>query len=104
VLSCFAGALLPYRAKEIYEASPGSKYKLFGAPLVTIVGILGAITGGAMVISFLVLPQLGLTGTVPYALVAGIIVFSIVWFLVARSRQQTKGIDIGNAFREIPPE
>jgi APA family basic amino acid/polyamine antiporter len=104
VLSTLAGALLPYRAKEIYDASPGSKYNLFGFPVVTILGVLGVITGGAMVISFLVFPQFGLTGTVPYVLVAGIIVFSIAWFLVARNRQQTRGIDIGNAFREIPPE
>ncbi len=90
--------------KEIYETSPGSKYNFLGLPLVTIVGILGVITGGVMVISFLVFPQFGLTGTVPYALVAGIIVISIIWFFVAKSRQQTRGIDIGNAFREIPPE
>ncbi len=104
VLSTLAGALLPYRAKEIYDASPGSKYNLFGVPLVTILGILGVITGGGMVLAFLVFPQFGLTGTVPYLLVGGIIVFSIAWFLVARSRQQARGIDIGNAFREIPPE
>ena len=34
-ISCLAAALLPYRAKALYEASPGAKYTLGGFPLVT---------------------------------------------------------------------
>lgn len=45
VVTCLAGALLPYRAKELYEASPGAKYKLGGLPLVTVLGILGGEVG-----------------------------------------------------------
>ena len=102
--SALAGALFPYRAKDIYNTSPGAKYNLFGIPLVTIVGILAVITGGGMTLSFLIFKQYGLTGTEPYIIVAGIIVISIVWFLVAKNRQRVRGIDISNAFREIPPE
>lgn len=104
VFSSLAAALLPYRAKQIYEASPGAKYKFLGIPLVSILGLLGFICGGAMVVSFLVFPQFGLTGTVPYLLVGGIIVLTLVIYAVAKMRQSTKGINIGNAFREIPPE
>ena len=38
VVSCLAAALLPYRAKALYEAAPGSQYRLGGVPLVTIFG------------------------------------------------------------------
>ncbi len=38
VVSSLAAALLPYRAKALYEAAPGSQYKLAGIPLVTIFG------------------------------------------------------------------
>ena len=31
-ISCLAAALLPYRAKALYEASPGAKYTLGGYP------------------------------------------------------------------------
>jgi APA family basic amino acid/polyamine antiporter len=34
VISCLAAALMPYRAKALYEASPGAKYTLGGFPLV----------------------------------------------------------------------
>ncbi|MHB9093466.1 MAG: APC family permease [Eubacteriales bacterium] len=104
VFSSLAAALLPYRAKQIYEASPGAKYKFLGIPLVTIMGLLGFICGGFMVVSFLIFPQFGLTGTVPYLLVGGIVVITLLIYAAARMRQSTKGIDIGNAFREIPPE
>ena len=41
VATALAGALLPFRAKAAYEASPGAKYTIGGLPLVTLVGLLG---------------------------------------------------------------
>lgn len=41
IITCLAGALLPYRAKDVYEGSPGAKYQLngiFGA-LLTLAGM-----------------------------------------------------------------
>ena len=42
IITCLAGALLPYRAKEVYEASPGSKYQVNGyvGILCTALGVL----------------------------------------------------------------
>ena len=83
-VSCLAAALLPYRAKALYEAAPGSQYKLAGIPLVTIFGIIGFIFGGAAVVAFLVKPGYGLTGTSPgltYAIVGGIFVAAVVVLL-----------------------
>src|ERR1019366_871906 len=107
VLSCLAAALLPYRAKALYEASPGAKYKLAGIPLVTIFGIIGFIFGAAAVVAFLVKKGYGLTGTSPYltyAIVAGIFVFSLVVYWIGRIYQKGKGIDVSYAFLEVPPE
>ncbi len=41
VITCLAGALLPYRAKDVYQASPGSKYTVNGlvALLFTLLGV-----------------------------------------------------------------
>jgi hypothetical protein len=44
-VTALAGALMPYRAKALYEASPGAVYKLGDIPLVTILGVIGAIAG-----------------------------------------------------------
>jgi amino acid transporter len=45
IITCLAGALLPYRAKEVYEASPGAKYMVSGyvGVLFTILGVLAFI-------------------------------------------------------------
>jgi amino acid transporter len=41
IITCLAGALLPYRAKDVYQASPGSKYTVNGlvALLFTVLGV-----------------------------------------------------------------
>lgn len=104
VFSSLAAALLPYRAKDIYEASPGAKYKLGSIPWVTILGGLGFILGGIMVLMFMFFEPLGLTSTVAYVVVFGVIVVSAVMYFIAKYVQKNRGIDVGYAFKEIPPE
>jgi amino acid transporter len=43
IITCLAGALLPYRAKAVYDASPGAKYQVSGfvGLLFTLLGVLG---------------------------------------------------------------
>ncbi|MGH2592616.1 MAG: amino acid permease [Anaerolineae bacterium] len=114
VASCLAGALLPYRAKKLYEASPGSHYKLGGVPLVTVLGVLGGVLGTLMVLAFLLAPQLGVLGNWNFEnfpqnvwaqiIAFGIIVVSAVGYVVARRARQRSGINVDFAFKEIPPE
>jgi amino acid transporter len=114
VITCVAGALLPYRAKELYEASPGAQYKVGGTPLVTIVGVIGGVLGTLMVLAFLFSPSLGVLGIwnfedFPTNLWAQIIAFAIilisaVWYLLAKNAQKARGINVEYAFKEIPPE
>jgi APA family basic amino acid/polyamine antiporter len=114
VVTCIAGALLPYRAKAVYEASPGAKYKLGDTPLITVLGVLGGVLGTLMVLAFLFAPQLGVLGNwdfsafpshvVPQIVAFGIIVISWVWYVLAKNSQKSKGINVDFAFKEIPPE
>jgi hypothetical protein len=171
-----AGAVLPFRAKEVYEAAPGSSYKVngllglllmvlgaaafvwttwefaavFGAtpillwlvrivgilaviglfymfrgqlgswvsgapmPWVTALGTAGAGFGFAMVIAFLLAPQLGVLGNwdfsnLPSSLWAQIIAFGIllisgIWYFAAKAAQKRRGINVDFAFKEVPPE
>jgi APA family basic amino acid/polyamine antiporter len=114
VVTCIAGALLPYRARELYEASPGAKYKLSGLPLITVLGALGGVLGTLMVLAFLFAPQLGVLGNwnfadFPSGLWAQIIAFSVILvsfliYVISRMNQSAKGINVDYAFKEIPPE
>jgi amino acid transporter len=108
VLSALAAALLPYRAKALYEASPGARYKVGEVPLVTILGALGFLLGGFMVASFLFVKDLGLaysvSGWFPYYIVLGTALFGLVVYFVMRSVSESKGLKVQYAFAEIPPE
>jgi basic amino acid/polyamine antiporter, APA family len=106
-LSALAAALLPYRAKQLYEASPGAKYMLGSVPLVTVVGSLGFIFGAMMVGFFMFRSELGLAYTgdaVPYYIVLGTAVLGLLVYFVMRSVRASAGLKVEYAFREIPPE
>jgi len=104
VITCLAGAMLPYRAKDVYEASPGAKYKVGNVPLVTIMGAIGFVFGGAMVLMFMFYSQLGLTSTLAYIVVFAVLAVSAIWYFLSKNAQKSKGINVEYAFKEIPPE
>jgi len=104
VISCLAAALLPYRAKALYDASPGAKYTLGGFPLVTVFGVIGFVFGLAAEIAFLAHAGYGLKGTTPYIVVAAVFVVCLVFYWIGRQYNKGKGIDVNYAFLEVPPE
>jgi amino acid transporter len=106
-LSALAAALLPDRARKVYEASPGAKYRIGTLPAVTVVGILGFVFGGFMVLAFLFRSELGLAYTsdaLPYYIVLGTALFGLIVYFLMRQTKASKGIKIEYAFAEIPPE
>jgi basic amino acid/polyamine antiporter, APA family len=102
--TALAGALLPYRAKALYEASPGAAYKIGGIPAVTVVGLIGTVAGVVFLYLFLTNASLGLTSDLAYRVVAGIIIFALGWYLVTKYVRRSSGINVDYAFKEIPPE
>ena len=104
ILSTLSAALMPFRAKALYEASPGARYTIGGFPLVTIIGGIGSVFGLIAVILFLTNSGYGLKGTTPYIVVAGILIVCVVWYWIQRAYNKSKGIDVNYAFLEVPPE
>ncbi|HEX5589676.1 MAG TPA: hypothetical protein VFX65_05250, partial [Candidatus Limnocylindrales bacterium] len=102
--TALAGALLPYRAKALYEASPGAAYKVGGIPLVTIVGLIGAAAGAVFLYLFLTNESLGLTSDLAYQVVLGILLFAAGWYAVTYFVRRSGGVNVDYAFKEIPPE
>ncbi len=104
ILSTLAAALLPFRAKPLYDASPGAKYTIGGFPLVSVFGFIGFVFGVIAVTLFLTNPAYGLTGTLPYVVVGGVFLVCVVWYWIGRAYNKSKGIDVNYAFLEVPPE
>ncbi len=104
VVTALAGALLPYRAKALYDASPGGQYKIGDWPAVTVIGGIGAVVGAIMVLMFIFYDVFGLTSDLAREVVIGVLIVSVIWYLLAKMIQKSRGIDVGYAFKEIPPE
>ncbi|HEY8168451.1 MAG TPA: amino acid permease [Candidatus Limnocylindrales bacterium] len=104
VATALAGALLPWRAKGVYEASPGASYRIAGIPWVTVVGALGFIAGSIFLILFLTNPQLGLTSQLAYTVVSAILIFAALWYIITKLVRRNAGINVEYAFKEVPPE
>jgi amino acid transporter len=100
-----AAALFPYRSKTIYSASPAPvQRKLLGVPLITIVGLLGALMSFVMVVAGLTTKELGLVNTTARLLLVGAFVTGFAIFYGWRAWQARRGVDLGLAFRELPPD
>jgi basic amino acid/polyamine antiporter, APA family len=104
VATALAGALLPFRAKALYEASPGSKYTIAGLPAVTIVGLLGFVTGLVFLTLFATNAELGLTSDLAYIVVGGVLLFAALWYVAVKMVRRSGGVNVEYAFKEIPPE
>jgi APA family basic amino acid/polyamine antiporter len=103
-LTCLAAAVFPWRAREIYQASPISKYKVGNIPLVTLCGAWGFLVGVVLIIFYLLEPNLGLASSAGLWGMIAVFVFAFIWFWVARALNRRKGIDIDLNFQQIPPE
>ena len=107
VFSSLAAALLPYRAKALYEAAPGAQLQAAGH---TAGDDLRAhrLHRSAWPPRSPSSDEAGLrpAGDHPrgYIVVAGIFVACLVVYWIGRIYQKGKGIDVSYAFLEVPPE
>jgi len=102
---CVAGAVFPYRMKEVYKASPIAKYQVGGVPLVTILGILGVLSQIFLGYYYVTVPELGMVGN-PTSMIAltAIAIGLIIYYFIAKAYRKRQGISMEFAFGEIPPE
>jgi len=106
--STVAAILLPYRKKELYEASPIARYKVFGIPLITVAGVIfGAFLVfllGAWLFDPKGLYGIGLRNlnSIIFMGVMYLLAIGLYWgFKLYRLRS---GIDVKKVHQEIPVE
>lgn len=105
ILPGIAGVLLPYRRKEIFDASPGFvKAKIGPVPVISILGVIVTISFAILSIIMATNPLLsGVTGG-SLGFIAALIIIGFAVYYISRAYQKQKGIDIALAFQQIPPE
>jgi amino acid transporter len=106
IVVAVAGALLPYRQREVWRASP-ARGRIGPVPTLTVVSVLSipllCLIEWALIAD--VNSGASLEGnTVRFFVVVGIFVFGLPLYYLIRSVQRRRGVDIELAYKEIPPE
>ena len=106
-LTAIAAIILPYRKKvsHIWEASPFSRWKVLGVPVLTIAGVvyLGYIIA-MLYFAFFDANTRDITGKKAYLFV-GTWLVGMAWYFAWKYRSKRQGVDVAHlTYRELPPE
>ena len=111
-----AAIILPYKKKELYEASPIAQMKVAGIPLITIAGVIFGGFLAFLLIEWFFDPWLNTDGVPPGLYGISLANTNSVVFLLAtyglaaaiyygfKARRRTEGIDLDKVQAEIPVE
>lgn len=98
-----AGIAFPYRRRELYNASP-IKRSFLGLPNITAVAIVALAVYILFFVSLCTADALGANGASGIRATYIIAIIAIVLYPISRVINRRRGVDLGLAFRELPPE
>jgi amino acid transporter len=96
-------AVFPYVRRGLFQSSDIRK-SVGGTWVVTLVGLLAAIFLGFMGYYYIVYPGLGGFSSLTVETVIVLFIVSCVIYFASKAYHARRGINIGLAFQEIPPE
>jgi len=80
------------------------RMKIGPIPLITVLGIAGAIIMIVNTVVMLQLPFLGPANPVAFGFFIGLYALGLVVFYVAKGIRKSQGIELASAFKELPPD
>src|SRR5258706_15604083 len=104
LFSAFAVVLLPFIKKELWQASPASRIKLFGIPVVPAAGVITIGLLGFNLYEWLSNAAYGVNNPDSLYYMGAMYVLAIVIYVGARIVRSRQGIDLGLINKEIPVE
>lgn len=111
VVTCFmltsiSAIVVPFRkkTKRIYDASPVSKYKVGPISFITVCGLVYFILLTILLYFFIVNPLYGAWNIISLVVAVIAYISCIIYYLGVKEYRKRQGIDIGLAFKELPPE
>jgi amino acid transporter len=104
LFSAIAVVLLPFVKKDLWRASPASKVKLLGVPIVPVSGVITILLLGFCLIAWLVNDNYFVNNPSSLIFMGAMYVLAIVLYVVARVVRRRQGIDLGLINKEIPVE
>jgi APA family basic amino acid/polyamine antiporter len=104
LFSAIAVVILPWRKPELWRASPASRVKVLGVPIVPVSGLITIGLLGFNLYEWLDNGAYGVNNHSSLIFMAAMYVLAIVLFVVARLVRRRQGIDLGLINKEIPVE
>jgi amino acid transporter len=102
--TCLAAVVLPYRMPELYQASPMSRLRILGLPVMTAAGLVGLVFNSYLLYLYVAVPGLFANSPTGLIVVFGIYAVVLVYYLVRRYYLRSQGVRPDLAFSTIPPE
>jgi APA family basic amino acid/polyamine antiporter len=105
IISSIAGAVTPWRRPQLHAQAPGwARAKLVGVPVITIVGAISAISWGFVIYVAFHTGFGGTFGFKPMIEAFAAPLLGILYYIGVRLVRRSQGMQLDQAFSEIPPE
>lgn len=105
-ITCIAAIAFPFRRPDLFEGSAGAT-RVWGIPVLSIAGLCGALGSFAMIVIFLRDPSSGTNWPINknqvLAIFGALFVAAAIYGIAFVARRR-RGIDITDAYKELPPE
>jgi amino acid transporter len=105
VIASVAAAILPYRRRDLYAASPKLFGRVAGVPAITVIGVVSAVANGIM--AYLAATKPEISGGYDVGSVVTLVAVALVGVLaygMSRVVLGRRGVDLSLAMRELPPD
>jgi basic amino acid/polyamine antiporter, APA family len=104
LFSAIAVVILPWRKPDLWRASPASRFKVFGVPIVPVAGVVTIALLVFDLVEWLSNDLYFVNNHDSLYFMGGMYVLAVVVYLVARMVRRRQGIDLGMINAEIPVE
>jgi APA family basic amino acid/polyamine antiporter len=104
LFSAIAVVLLPFLKKDLWRASPASKVKLLGVPIVPVSGVITIGLLGFCLVAWLVNDNYFVNNPSSLIYMGAMYVLAIAVYVIARVVRRRQGIDLSLINKEIPVE
>ena len=105
VIPGLALAAFPFVKKDLFAQAPGwVSMKLGGLPVVSLIGVIIAVGFAAVAADAYNNPAIGLANNFSIGLAVGLVVVGFAIYFISTIYHKGRGMDLGMALKEIPPE
>lgn len=103
-VTLLGGIFFPYRRKEMFNKSPIAHQKIFGMPAMSVICFFGTLVMIWAVYNLLIDPIAAGHDPVQLGIAGSVILAGLIFYFVMKAIRRAQGVDITQAFKEIPVE